>query len=236
MSYVIPPAPIVALPAVSRKGDSLGEFPVRRVFCIGRNYAAHAIEMGHDPNREAPFFFQKHPCNIVAEGGAIRYPSQTNEMHHEVELVVALRFGGADISLEEATDCVYGYAVGIDLTRRDLQAMAKKASRPWDVAKSFEQSAPISAVVSYEGELPNDDARIWLDVNGENRQQGKINQMIWKIPEIIAYLSTYFELAPGDLIMTGTPAGVGPVNPGDQISCGVDGIARLSMVSVLSTS
>ncbi|TCR83853.1 fumarylpyruvate hydrolase [Rhizobium sp. BK376] len=203
-------------------------FPVRRVYCVGRNYADHAIEMGHDPSREAPFFFQKNPDNLL-QGGDFPYPSLSSDVHHEVELVIALKAGGADIKAEKAMDCIYGYAVGIDFTRRDLQGEAKKAGRPWEIGKAFEHSAPVSSLVPAERIGHPDKGAIWLELNGDRVQNGDLNQMIWKIPEIIAELSKLFTLAPGDVIMTGTPAGVGPVKKGDRIICGVDGVGTLTL-------
>lgn len=203
-------------------------FPVRRVYCVGRNYAAHAIEMGHDPNREPPFFFQKNPDNLITHG-SFPYPPLSSDVHHEVELVVALRAGGTDIAPGNALDCVYGYGVGIDFTRRDLQAEAKAGGKPWAAAKAFEYSAPVSEIVPATSLGHPDKGRIWLSVNGVQKQEGDLDQMIWKIPEIIAELSKLFTLAPGDVIMTGTPSGVGPVSRGDVVECGVDGVANLSL-------
>ncbi len=222
---VIPlPAPVL-LPVEG----TTDRFPVRRVYCVGRNYADHAIEMGHDPSREPPFFFQKNADNLLADGKDFPYPPLSNDVHFEVECVLALKSGGKDIALENALDCVYGYGVGIDFTRRDLQAEAKKLGRPWELAKAFEHSAPVSAIVP-AAKLGHPDAgRVWLDLNGKRVQDGDLNQMIWKVPEIIAELSKLFELAPGDVIMTGTPAGVDAVKRGDHIDCGIDGVAKLSI-------
>ncbi|MCZ4092624.1 fumarylacetoacetate hydrolase family protein [Sinorhizobium psoraleae] len=228
METVIPPSPPVLLPI----SGSLVGFPVRRVYCVGRNYAAHAIEMGHDPDREPPFFFQKNPNNLLPPGANFPYPPRSSDVHHEVELIVALRSGGADVPVEEAVSHVYGYAVGIDFTRRDLQAEAKKAGKPWAAAKAFEHSAPVSEIVPAEAIGHPANGNIWLKVNGELRQQGDLEQMIWKVPEIIAELSGTFTLAPGDVIMTGTPAGVGPVRRGDIVTCGVDGVAALSVTVI----
>lgn len=183
--------------------------------------------MGGDPQRESPFFFMKPADAIVESGSAIPYPPRTGNLHHEVELVVALMKGGRDIAVNEALDCVLGYAVGNDLTRRDLQAAAKEKGRPWDAAKGFDYSAAIGSVRSArQGHIER--GRIWLKVNGELRQQGDVSEMIWKIPEIIAELSTYFELMPGDLIYTGTPAGVGPLSKGDRIEAGIDQLSVLT--------
>ncbi|MGB2233954.1 MAG: fumarylacetoacetate hydrolase family protein [Candidatus Puniceispirillum sp.] len=222
MDYIFTPAPQVSLPI-----DGLdAQFPVRRIYCIGRNYADHAIEMGHDPNREAPFFFQKNAQNIDISG-TFPYPPQTSDVHHEIELVVALKSGGADISEDEAMQHVYGYAVALDMTRRDLQGEAKKTGRPWEIGKAFERSAPMSALVpaSETGHL--DAGRISLKINDEIRQDGDLNQMIWKVPEMISYLSRFYDIAAGDLIMSGTPAGVGPVAKGDILTGEIEGLGTL---------
>jgi fumarylpyruvate hydrolase len=201
-------------------------FPVHRIYCVGRNYAAHTIEMGGDPNREEPFFFQKNPDNLVV-GGDFPYPPKSNDVHHEIELAVALAKGGRDIPLAEAMSCVYGYGVALDMTRRDLQGECKKAGRPWEIGKAFEHSAPCTELVpaSATGELNT--GEIWLKVNGETRQTGNLDQMIWKIPEMISYLSGLFELKPGDIILSGTPSGVGPVKRGDVLHGHVDGVGDL---------
>lgn len=216
--YVFSPQPPVSLPV---KGIEQ-HFPVHRIYCVGQNYADHVVEMGGDPNRSFPFFFQKNPDCLVREGKNFPYPSQTQDVHHEIELVVAIGKGGSDIAAEHALNHVYAYAVGIDMTRRDLQAVAKKAGRPWETAKSFDHSAPCSELVRVEecGHLSS--GAIWLKVNGEIRQSGDLNHMIWKIDESIAYLSSLFELKAGDLIFTGTPAGVGAVKRGDMIEGGID--------------
>ncbi|MDJ0685882.1 MAG: fumarylacetoacetate hydrolase family protein [Alphaproteobacteria bacterium] len=227
MDLLFPTAEPTVIPVLSRDGGALGAAPIRRVYCVGRNYAAHAVEMGHDPNRESPFFFQKNPDNVVRGGGPIPYPPQSDDVHHEVELVVMLKSGGSDIAVGDALDHVLGYGVGVDLTRRDLQGEAKKAGRPWEIGKAFEKSAPVTSLIAADEDFHLSTGAIWLTVNGETRQQGDVNQMIWKTPEIIAYLSRYFTLAPGDMIMTGTPAGVGPVQRGDRIVCGVDGLPEL---------
>jgi fumarylpyruvate hydrolase len=223
MDHVItPPAP-ATLPV--RGG---GTFPIHRVYCVGRNYAAHAVEMGHDPNREPPFFFQKNPDNLTTTG-RFPYPPKSRDVHHEIELAVALKSGGRDIPVADALNHVYGYAVCLDMTRRDLQDVAKKAGRPWEVAKAFEASAPCSVVVPASQIGHPDRGAIWLDVNGERRQTGDLSQMIWKVPEMIAYLSELFTLAPGDLILSGTPSGVGPVQPGDRLRGHVDGVGELEV-------
>ncbi|WJR66514.1 fumarylacetoacetate hydrolase family protein [Neorhizobium sp. CSC1952] len=203
-------------------------FPVRRVYCVGRNYADHALEMGGDPSREPPFFFQKNADNLY-NGKTFPYPPLSSSVHHEVELVVALSAGGADIAVGDALSKVYGYAVGIDFTRRDLQDVAKKMSRPWEAAKAFEKSAPVSALVPASKIGHPRAGSVWLDVNGQRKQSGDLNQLIWKLPEIIAELSKLFVLAPGDVIMTGTPAGVGPVVKGDKVACGIEGVGKLSL-------
>ncbi|MBB6306982.1 fumarylacetoacetate hydrolase family protein [Xanthobacter tagetidis] len=224
-AYAFPPLAVPTLPIVGR--DTL--FPVHRIYCVGRNFADHAIEMGGDPSKEAPFFFQKNPDTLVHSGATIPYPKRTNDVHHEVELVVALKEGGEDIPVARALDHVFGYAVGIDLTRRDLQAEAKKAGRPWEVAKAFEESAPCSAIVPTSICGHPDKGRIFLKVNGETRQDGDLNMMIWKVPEMIAILSTLFRLAPGDLIFAGTPAGVGAIARSDVLEGGVENVGEIRL-------
>lgn len=204
-------------------------FPVRRVYCVGRNYADHAIEMGHDPSREPPFFFQKNPDNLLPAGRDFPYPALSSNVHFEVECVVALKSGGSDIAVENALDHVWGYGVGIDMTRRDMQDALKKMGRSWESAKAFEFSAPISPLVSAAKIGHPATGSVWLKVNGELKQSGNLDQMIWKTAEIIAELSKLFSLAAGDVILTGTPAGVGPVVRGDRIDCGVDGVGTLSV-------
>ena len=223
MNYAIPPAPPVTLPIDA--SDAL--FPVLRVFCVGRNYAEHAVEMGHDPDREPPFFFMKPAVAVVPEGGSLPFPPATDDLHHEVELVVALREGGADVPVEEALDRVFGYAVGLDMTRRDLQARAKEMGRPWDMGKGFDRSAPMGAIRRAEDIGHPEAGAIWLRVNGQLRQEGDLAQQIWKVPETIAYLSTLVDLRPGDLIMTGTPKGVGRVVRGDRLEGHIDGVGEL---------
>jgi fumarylpyruvate hydrolase len=224
-NYVFAPSPQTFVPV---KGTE-ERFPVHRIYCVGQNYADHAIEMGGDPTRNPPFFFQKNPDNLVIDGGDFPYPPKTEDVHHEIELVVALKTGGSDIPVETALDHVYGYAVGIDMTRRDLQAVAKKAGRPWEVAKAFEHSAPCSAIAPVSEVGHPLSAAITLKINGEQRQAGDLNQMIWKVPETIAYLSSLFVLQPGDLIYTGTPAGVGAVKRGDLLQGNVDGVGTISV-------
>lgn len=217
------PVPVVAIRGSNRL------FPVNRVYCVGRNYAAHAREMGANPEREAPFFFSKPANAVVFNGRSIPYPSRTQDLHHEVELVVALQQGGRNLSQEQARAAIYGYAVGIDFTRRDLQAEAKEKGRPWDTAKGFDFSAPVSALtpLAETGEIHS--GSITLRVNGELRQQGDISDLIWHVEEVIAELSSYYTLCAGDLIFTGTPAGVGPVQPGDVLEAGIDGLQPLRL-------
>lgn len=223
MGFAITPQPV---PAVSIVGSE-DFFPVHRVYCVGRNYGDHVKEMGGDPKQEPPVFFSKPATALVLENEDVNYPQATNDLHHEVELVVALKSGGKDIAAETALDCIYGYAVGIDFTRRDLQTLAKNSGRPWDVAKGFDQSAPISSICpSSECGHPVD-ARIYLEINGEIRQQSNIEEMIWSVPEIISELSRFYELKPGDLIYTGTPAGVAAVEAGDRLSAGIKGVGEL---------
>ena len=225
MPSLVIDAPAVPLAPVQ---GSDAVFPVRRVYCIGRNYAAHAIEMGHDPDREPPFFFQKNPDNLDFSG-VFPYPPRTSDVHHEVELVVALGKGGASIPVGQALDHVWGYAVGLDMTRRDLQGIAKDMGRPWEIGKAFERSAPMGPLRPVAEVGHPSAGRIALKVNGAVRQEGDLNQMIWKVPEMIAYLSDYFELAAGDVIMTGTPSGVGAVKRGDVIEARVDGVGDLTV-------
>ncbi len=224
--YVITPPPTFAIPVAGG-----GLFPVRRVYCIGRNYAAHAVEMGHDPDKEPPFFFQKNPDNLDPSG-EFPYPSMTSDVHHEAELAVMLKSGGTDIPVETALDHVYGYALALDMTRRDLQGEAKKLGRPWEIGKAVERSAPIGPVhpVGETGHLAA--GRIALEVNGALRQEGDLNQMIWKVPEMISYLSRHFELAAGDVILSGTPAGVGPVRKGDIMTVAIDGLGSMDVTVV----
>lgn len=207
-------------------------FPVHRIYCVGRNYAAHAREMGEDPARDPPFYFMKPADVVVPLGGEVRYPPRTNDLHYEIELVVALGTGGQDIKPEDVEKHVFGYAVGIDLTRRDLQAEAKKQGRPWDPGKSFEQAAPISAIHAATDVGHPSSGRIWLDVNGKNRQDGDLGDMIWNVRDAIADLSTLYTLAPGDLLFTGTPAGVGAVAAGDSIKGGIDGLDEIEITLI----
>ncbi|MDU8944757.1 fumarylacetoacetate hydrolase family protein [Ovoidimarina sediminis] len=227
MTYAIETPPVVALPIAG----SDATFPVRRVYCIGRNYAAHAIEMGHDPDREPPFFFQKNPDNLDPSG-EFPYPPQTSDVHHEAEIAVMLKTGGTNIAVENALDHVFGYALALDMTRRDLQGVAKKMGRPWEIGKAFERSAPVGPIHPVAEVGHPSEGRIALAVNGELRQEGDLNQMIWKVPEMIAYLSEYFELAPGDVILSGTPSGVGPVEKGDEMVLSAEGLGELKVTVV----
>lgn len=222
MPYLFPPA----TPAVAIKGRA-EQFPVHRIYCVGRNYADHVREMGGNPDREPPIFFAKPADAVVPSNARIPYPSRTSNFHHEIELVVAIGKGGRDIAAAQALDHVFGYAVGNDLTRRDLQADAKDNGRPWDTSKGFDRSAVISAITpaAQSGHLRS--GRIWLKVNGQLRQQADLSELIWSVPEIVAELSTFFELQPGDLIYTGTPAGVGALKKGDRIEGGIDGLDEI---------
>jgi fumarylpyruvate hydrolase len=224
MPFVIPQPPQAAI-AVAGDGEL---FPVRRIWCVGRNYLDHVRELGND-ERAPPFFFAKHADMIEADGAVVPYPPLTSDLHHEVELVVAMKSGALRISADKALDHVYGYAVGIDLTRRDLQNAARKKEQPWEIAKSFDHSAPCSllqpaAMIGHPSK-----GRIWLSVNGRERQSGDLAQMIWNVPEIVAQLSQQVALDAGDIIMTGTPAGVSRLQPGDRIECGCDGVGTLKV-------
>ncbi len=218
----------VQVPMVPVAGKAAG-FPVRRIWCVGQNYADHTREMGGDPDRAPPFFFSKPADAVVPGGGTLAFPSETQSLHHEVELVVAIGRAGRDIAPEQALDHVYGYAVGLDMTRRDLQAEAKRLGRPWAFAKGFDESCPISPIVpaSHCGHLRA--GAITLSVNGAPRQAGDLAQMIWSVPDAIAFLSRFVALAPGDLIMTGTPAGVGPVRPGDVVTGACAGVGDVTV-------
>lgn len=203
-------------------------FPVRRIFCVGRNYADHVVEMGGDPDREEPFFFTK-PADAVWQGdGEVLFPPRTDDLHHEAELVVAIGKAGSNIKRELALEKVFGYAAGVDLTRRDLQAEAKERGRPWDMAKGFDHSAPMSAIMRSDMVGHPKNGRIHLSVNGEVRQDGDLGQQVWKVPEIISHLSGFVRLMPGDLIMTGTPAGVGTLHPGDRVEAGIENIGEVA--------
>jgi fumarylpyruvate hydrolase len=229
MNYAIPPAPLPAVP-VANSADS---FPVRRIYCVGRNYAAHAREMGSDPDRDPPFFFCKPADAVVpvAKGvtGDIAYPPETANYHHEVELVVAIGKRGRNIAADAANDHVWGYAVGFDMTRRDLQFALRDKGRPWELGKAFDQSAPITPIVPVSHCGHPTTGKVWLTVNGVKKQEGDLADLIWSVPETIAHLSKYFELFPGDLIFTGTPEGVGPVVRGDVLTGAVEGVGELSI-------
>jgi fumarylpyruvate hydrolase len=223
--YAIAPPAVTTVPVVGM--DAV--FPVARVFCVGRNYAEHAVEMGHDPDREPPFFFMK-PADAVVPPGTLPFPTHTTDLHHEIELVVALAEGGRDIPAERALDHVFGYSVGLDMTRRDLQAEAKKMGRPWDMAKGFDQSAPTGEIHAVEDIGHPSKGAVWLRINGEPRQEGDLDQQIWKVPETISFLSTLVSLRRGDLVMTGTPKGVGRVDPGDRLEGHIDGVGDLTVI------
>jgi len=225
----LPPAP--AYPSVEI-ADSSERFPLHRIYCVGWNYAAHVREMGLTPEREPPIFFMKPLDAVVPSGGAVPYPPRTGNLHYEIELVVAIGAAGANIAAGNALDHVWGYGVGIDMTRRDLQAEAKKRGQPWETSKAFDHGAPLSALHP-AGRIGHPSAgRIWLSVNGEVRQDGNLDQLIWSVPEILQHLSAYFELRPGDLIYTGTPAGVSAIERGDVLDGGVDGVATISVTIV----
>lgn len=223
--YAIKPAAEVTVPVQG----SNSVFPVRRIYCVGRNYAEHAREMGADPNREPPFFFSKPRDAIVADGGNIPFPPATTNLQHEVELVVAIGKGGIDIPESDALSHVYGYATGIDFTRRDLQILAREKCRPWELGKGMDHGAPISPIIPVSVSTPAENAAIWLKVNGQTRQSARLNQMTWNVAEVINRLSHFFTLAPGDLIFTGTPGGVSTVTRGDVITCGIDGLPGLGV-------
>jgi fumarylpyruvate hydrolase len=223
--FVIEPQAIASLPVV---GDTR-RFPVARIFCVGRNYAEHAREMGHNPDAEPPFFFLKPTTALVTDGADFPYPALSSSVHHEVELVVAIGKGGADIAADDALSHVYGYAVGLDMTRRDVQSAAKAAGRPWETAKAFDHSAPCGAIVPASQIGHPHTGAISLSVNGAARQSGDLANMIWNIPSIIAFLSTWFALQPGDVIFTGTPAGVAAVQRGDRLVAHVAPVGDLAV-------
>jgi fumarylpyruvate hydrolase len=224
-----------AQPAVPVVGGGL--FPVRRIYCVARNYAAHAREMGADPTRESPFFFTKPADTVLpvatGETGRFPYPPATRAVDHELELVVALGAGGGNLSVEEAAACIWGYAVGLDMTRRDLQAEAKAKGRPWDICKAFDGAAPLSAIVPATGKVL-EAGEIILQVNGQTRKHGDLAEMIWSVTEVIAFFSRYYRLMPGDLIFTGTPEGVWPVAVGDRLSGRIEGVGTLEIEVVKS--
>jgi len=224
MKYVFD-LPVTSLPIEG----SDARFPVGRIYCVGRNYADHAREMGHDPDREPPFFFMKAANSVVQNNSTIAYPVGTKDVHHEIEMVVAIGKGGKNIPVEKALDHVWGYGVGLDMTRRDIQGEAKKMGRPWEMGKSFDESAPVTSLkpVSVTGHPAK--GAIWLKVNGQKKQEGDLAMQIWSVPEQINYLSTLITLQPGDLIFSGTPAGVGPIKAGDKLEGHVDGVGDLTV-------
>ena len=222
--FVIAPPPLPVVPVEGEGGESLGGFPVRRILCVGRNYAAHRREMGGD-DRDPPFFFAKPADAVVPPGRDVAYPPRTSNLHHEIELVVAIGTGGVDVPVETALSHVFGYAVGVDLTRRDLQNAAKDKGYPWDAAKGFDDSAPISAIRRWSGPAPI--GRIALSVNGKIRQDAVVADMIWNVAEIVSEASKLWRLEPGDLIYTGTPEGVGTLVRGDRVEGEVEGVGQL---------
>jgi fumarylpyruvate hydrolase len=224
--YVIPAPPVTAVPVAGG-----GQFPVRRVFCVGRNYADHALEMGGDPTREPPFFFSK-PSDAVTLATQLPTDPISKKFEHEAELVVAIGKGGSNIPANKALEHVYGYSVGCDLTRRDMQGEAKKAGRPWDMSKGFDNSAPIGEIKPASAIGHPSKGRLTLSVNGTVKQDGDISQMTWPVPDIVAFLSTLVALAPGDLIYTGTPAGVGPLVEGDKVEITCEGVATCTFTLV----
>lgn len=223
MSYAITPPAIPSLPIIG----SDQRFPVRRIFCIGRNYAEHAREMGATVDKDTPLFFCKPADAIVTDDADVPYPQATQDLHHEVEMVVALGAGGRDVSVAQAADMIWGYGVGLDLTRRDLQAVAKAKSHPWDVAKAFDHSAPVSALRPAAEVKLDDDTALTLSINGQLRQQGRLGDMVHGVAEVISILSSLFELKPGDLIFTGTPAGVSALQRGDRFHAELAGVVTL---------
>lgn len=228
MDYAIDFPPITTLPV----NGSDKPFPVGRIYCVGRNYAEHAREMGHDPDREPPFFFMKPADAIAANHATIPYPQLTQDLHHEIEMIVAIGRGGADIPVEQALDHVFGYGVGLDMTRRDIQGVAKKMGRPWEMGKAFDNSAPCTGITPVTQIGHPDKGAVWLKINGELKQKGDLADLIWNVPETISYLSNMITLRAGDLIMSGTPAGVGPVQRGDKLVGHVDGLEELVITYV----
>lgn len=224
MPFVFPTAPAVAIPI--RSG---GLFPVRQIYCVGRNYAAHAREMGGDPKGEPPFFFMKPAWSVLPSGAVLTYPPATADLQPEVELVVALGAGGQSIPEAEASACIFGYAVGLDMTRRDLQNAAKKKGHPWEFGKAADFSGPVGVITPHAPGVLSADAVIRLEVNGVERQRSTLNTMIWSIPQMIALLSRYFVIRPGDLIFSGTPEGVGAVAKGDALHAEVAGLTAIDL-------
>ena len=225
MSYQFDPPAVVSAPVM---GDA-ARFPVHRIYCVGRNYAAHVREMGGDPDRERPFFFLKPADTLVESGATIPYPSDTSNLHHEIELVVAIGKGGSDIPEDEALEHVFGYAVGLDLTRRDRQFEARDKGRPWDIGKAFDRSAPMGPIHKAADIGHPSEGRIWLRIGDATKQDSDLSKLIWSVPEIVSILSRSWELRPGDLIMTGTPEGVGPIARGDVVVGGIDGLGEVSV-------
>ncbi|HJN94768.1 MAG TPA: fumarylacetoacetate hydrolase family protein [Gammaproteobacteria bacterium] len=223
MALVFTPNPVPTVPVLGAEE----RFPVHRIYCVGQNYGDHVKEMGGDPKQNPPVFFSKPADAIVIDNAAVQYPPATNNLHHEVELVVALGRGGRNIAVDEAPQCIFGYAVGIDFTRRDLQAEAKQKGKPWDAAKGFDQSAPLSAINPVADVKHPQQGRIALRVNDEVRQEADLSDMIWSVPEIINELSRYFELQAGDLIFTGTPAGVSAVIAGDHLQAEIEAVGEV---------
>lgn len=224
MTYIFPAPAQPNLPILGQED----RFPVGRIFCVGQNYADHVREMGGNPNRGHPIFFDKPASCLVHSGSTIPYPLATNDLHHEVELAVALKSIGCSVTVEDAADLIFGYAVALDMTRRDLQTAAKKNGKPWDMGKGFDQSAPCGHLMRLDGQLL-DQGAITLAVNGQVRQSGDLNQMIWSVAEIVSELSNLVTLQPGDLILTGTPSGVGPVQAGDRLSAEIEGVGSLDI-------
>lgn len=220
--------PLPTIPIV----DEPKRFAVRHIFCVGRNYADHAKEMGGDASKEPPFFFTKFTDAIVPDGGEVRYPLSTENYQHEIELVVAVGKPGVKIKPENALSCVFGYAIGLDMTRRDLQIEMREKKRPWDIGKSFAQAAPIGPIHRVATVGHPQHGKIWLEVNGVRRQQGDLAEMIWDVPHTLSFLSQYYELLPGDLVFTGTPSGVSAVHVGDRLTGGIDGLGKLSVVII----
>ncbi|MGQ0676052.1 MAG: fumarylacetoacetate hydrolase family protein [Rhodospirillales bacterium] len=225
MSFVIPAWDLPSVPVAGSKD----RFPVRRIWCVGRNYAAHIVEMGYDPNREEPFFFAKPADAVVQDGGVVPYPPQTKNLHYELEMVVALGRGGANVPADKALDCVFGYGVGLDMTRRDLQFAARDRGRPWEMGKGWDHSAPCSALQPAAKIGHPSKGAIKLTVNGQVKQNSDLGAMIWKVPEMIAYLSALVALAPGDMIYSGTPDGVGPVVKGDKLHGEIEKVGTLDV-------
>ena len=226
-TYLFPPAPVPSLPI---RGEAR-RFPVGRIFCVGRNYHAHAVEMGRpvDKAAERAFYFTKTPSALVESGATVAYPPETTNYHFEMELVLAIGRPGFRVKAADAHTLVYGYAAGLDMTRRDLQGRMKDGGRPWEIGKAFEQSAPMAAIYPVSAVGHPENAEIWLQVNGVEKQRGNINDLIWPVADVISYLSRFFTLQPGDLIMTGTPEGVGPVIAGDALRCHIDGLGELQV-------